>query len=177
MKVIDVAYPPAGYMQARSGTSITDFIVHHTAGNIHQTPLEICQEHLARGFATIGYNWLIGIDGTVYEGRHPGFVPSAAYGRNSVSVNVAVIGNFEMGDAEYSGPPSPQQIQSLKELCVYAHVTFPSIVRTIGHRDVALLFYPGLERNNYSTLCPGSQLYELIPEIKEYVLEKVHKGL
>lgn len=176
MKIIQEIYPLAGTLTPRSVSMITDFIIHHTAGPINQTALDICKEHMDRGFSTIGYNWVITEDGVVHSGRQIEYVPAAAYGRNTQSVNVALTGNFEFGDPGYTGPPTPQQIQALKDLCVYAHASMPNIVRTIGHKDVAPLFFPSDEAD-YSTACPGSQLYSLIPAVKQYVREKLHQAV
>jgi hypothetical protein len=161
-------------MALRDTAEITDLIYHHSAGSPDQTPLAINLEHQARGMAEIGYNYLIGPDGTIYTGRQNQYVPAAAYGRNTQSINVCVLGNFEYGDPGYTGPPTAMQIQSAKDLGVYLHAIFPSIVRTIGHAQVAELFYPD-DTADYSTLCPGSQFLALLPGIKEYISENLHQ--
>jgi hypothetical protein len=131
---------------------------------------------MERGFATIGYNWVITADGSVYMGREIHFVPAAAFGRNFESVNVALTGNFQEGDPGYTGPPTAQQVQSLKELALAVHADLTHIVRTIGHRDVATMFYPE-HSADYSTVCPGNQLYSIIPAVKEYVRGRLHNNI
>jgi hypothetical protein len=160
-------------MTARSGRDVSDFIVHHTAGPVAQTPLEIDAEHRRIGDAMIAYTWLIDPKGVVYEGRPAGYVPAAAFGRNTQSLDVSLIGNFEKGDPGYTGPPTKLQIEALIELGVYAHKLFPTIVRTIGHRDVAPMFYPKNEED-YSTACPGSELYSQLPAIRKAIAAKVN---
>lgn len=168
MNIVQVKYPPFGNMTPRALASISDFICHHSAGNPDQTPLEIDAEHRNIGDACIAYNWVVGKDGTVYAGRPVEFVPAAAFGRNSQSVNVCLTGNFQADDAGYTGPPTSQQMSSLNDLCLWAHKQSPTIVRTIGHRDVATMFYPN-DTAPYATACPGSELYKQIDDVIKYV--------
>jgi hypothetical protein len=110
--ILDPGLPsPAFSMANRSLASISDFIVHHSAGSITQTVQEIDAEHRAIGDAMIGYNWVITPDGSVYSGRPVVYVPAATYGRNAESVNVCLVGQFQEvdlgpNDAPYTGPPS-----------------------------------------------------------------------
>lgn len=168
LKILPVSYPTLGQMTPRPLSVISDFIIHHSAGNPNQTPLEIDAEHRAIGDACIAYNWVISPNGSVYAGRPVNFVPAASFGRNSQSVNVCLTGNFEHGDSGYTGPPSQAAMTSLMDLCLWAHKQYPTIVRTIGHRDVATLFYPK-DTAPYSTACPGSELYTEIDAVIKYV--------
>lgn len=173
MNIVAVNYPaPAFPMSPRSESTITDYIIHHEAGSLTETPLEIDQQHREEGWAMIGYNYIVGTDGTISTGRPLDVVPSAAYGRNTESVNVSCVGNFQQGDVGFTGPPTQAQLDALVDLGVYLHKRFPSIVRTIGHRDVATLFYGG--NGNYATACPGSVLYGLLPEIKEKIASQLN---
>jgi N-acetylmuramoyl-L-alanine amidase len=174
VNIVSVAYPTPGDMSPRQLVAITDEIIHHSAGNPNQTPLEIDAEHRARGMAMIGYNYVIAWDGTVYAGRPVGFVPAAAYGRNTESINICVLGNFQGDDPGYTGEPTKFQLGSLMNLSLYLHHQFPSIVRTIGHRDVATFFYPNNE-SNYSTACPGEDLYKQLGTVRAYVTEHLSK--
>jgi hypothetical protein len=171
------AYPPAGVNYAsRPISEITDFVIHHSAGPTHQSPGDICAEHMARGMATIAYNWVIAKDGTIYQGRPISWASSANYGRNPESVAVCLIGNFQSDDPGYTGPPDPRQIKSLNDLALSVHIHLSGISRTYGHRDVESIFYPG-QSEAYGTVCPGDQLYALIPVVKLYVTQNLHKGL
>jgi hypothetical protein len=157
--------PPNNAMSPRALAGITEIIIHHTAGPAHQTALEIDTEHRNQGWAMIGYNFVIDFDGTIFSGRPMEYVPAAAYGRNATSVDVVLTGNFELGDPGYTGEPTVPQIAALEALGIYLHQRLPSITRTIGHRDVARLFYPN-DTAPYATACPGSELYKQIPAIK-----------
>lgn len=172
MNIVSVAYPPPAFeMTPRELSQITTLIIHHSDGALDQTPLDIDAEHRAEGWAMIGYNWVIEPDGTVYEGRPTNVVPSAAYGDNTPSVDVCLIGDFEPGTAGFQSSVPAAQFQSLKDLAVEVHQHYPTIAQTIGHRDVASL-YPN-DPGDYSTACPGEVLYDLIPSIRAYVAAKL----
>lgn len=154
-------------MTARALGSISDLIVHHSAGALTQTALDIDAEHRRIGDAMIAYNFVITPDGTINDGRPLVNVPAAAYGRNAQSVNVCVIGQFQPDAAGYTGPPTPAQIMALEDLAAQLHLEIPSICRTIGHRDVAPMFYPS-DEGDYSTACPGDDLYKQLPAVRSY---------
>jgi N-acetylmuramoyl-L-alanine amidase len=171
------AYPTPGDNYAtRQISDITDFIIHHSAGSVNQTPLDIDTEHRAKGMAFIAYNWVISAQGTIFQGRPIEWVSAASYGRNQQSVAVCVVGNFESGDSGYTGRPTNDQLDALNRLAVLSHIHIPSIARTIGHRDVASLFYP-TDTAPYATACPGDQLWNLIPRVRSFITMNLHRGL
>ena len=181
MTILQPSYPALqSDMAIRSLAQISDLIVHHTAGPLSQTALDIDAEHRAEGWAMIGYNFVITPDGKVWRGRDMHYVPAAAYGRNLESVNVVLVGNFQSDDAGYTGRPTAEQISSLTQFCTDLHKQLPSIVRTIGHREVALLLVQlgqisSAETGNYSTACPGDQLVAQLPSVKQSVLASIRK--
>lgn len=159
-------------MLPRSFSAITDIIVHHTAGSLTQGPLDIDAEHRNQGWAMIGYNYVVTPNGQVYDARPLTVVPAAAFGRNTESINIVLVGQFQPDSAHYTGPPTPAQLLSLRDLVLSLHKQFPGIVRTIGHRDVAPLFYNG--DGDYATSCPGDKLYCELPAIKSYVASLIN---
>jgi hypothetical protein len=165
VQIVSVPYPQEkSSFTPRPTRSITDFIVHHTAGPVTQTPLDIDKFERTRGMIYMPYTWIIAHDGTIYRGRPPLVVSAATYGRNAESVACCLIGNFQQGDAGYTGPPADQQVQALTALCIWAHQQYPSITRTYSHSDVASLFYHS--DSNYATACCGSDLRKLIPAVR-----------
>lgn len=166
MDIEQVHYPaPQFAMTPRSLADVTDLIVHHTAGSLTQTPLEIDQEHRNIGDAMIAYNFVITPDGKVHEGRPVSYVPAAAYGRNAQSVNVVLVGQFQPDAPNYTGPPTAAQLDALLQFGIWVHRELPSIVRTIGHCNVAPMFYPQ-DTADYATDCPGKKLIDQLPSIK-----------
>jgi len=77
-------------------------IIHHTVTascfNPQQCLLALRQiraDHLRRKFRDIGYNFLIGGDGRIYEGLGFGIRGEHAPNYNSQSIGIAFIGNFQ----------------------------------------------------------------------------------
>ena len=166
------AYPPPNGSPAyRDPSQITSFIIHHEDGPWDETPLQVDAQHRAQGWCMIGYTWVIGKDGTIYQGRPMKMVPAAAEDMNTASVDVSLTGDFQPGTEGYCGSPTPAQLQSLKELCLWAHQQIPSIAQTIGHRDVATIMHDP----SVATACPGETLYGLIPEVRDYVAQNLKK--
>jgi hypothetical protein len=175
MTIVQPNYPaPAFPMTPRDVTDIVTLVIHHSDGAPDQSPLDVDAEHRAEGWAMIGYNFFIGGDGTVYRGRPTNVVPSAAYGYNTPSVDVCLAGDFEPGTSGFQAEVPPVQLQSLKDLSVLLHQHYPTISLTIGHGDVATMFYPN-DTADYSTACPGSVLEALIPSIRSYTAGKLNK--
>ncbi|XP_075998708.1 peptidoglycan recognition protein 5 [Genypterus blacodes] len=126
-------------------------IIHHTAlahcrglSDCKQQLLSIQATHMKeRGFADIGYNFLVGGDGTVYEGRGWGVVGAHTKGNNHDSLGIAFMGNFN------EDTPSTEAISSVNQLLrsgvSQGHLQ-PKFV-LLGHRDLA------------NTACPGDKLY------------------
>ena len=168
MIIIHVDYgAPAHEMTPRELSQITDLIIHHSAGSLSETVHDIDSQHRAQGWSMIGYNFVITPDGQVYAGRDLHVVPSAAYGRNTQSVNVCLIGNFQQGDKGYTGPPTKAQLDSLKALSVSLHKSIPTINCTIAHGDVALKYYAS-NPGDYATACCGSELKAFLPELRSF---------
>ncbi len=69
----------------------------------------ICETMLT-GWSDIGYNFLIGGDGRVYEGRGWGRVGAHTYGYNSASVAFSFIGNAQ------DVSPSAAALQAFNDL-------------------------------------------------------------
>lgn len=52
------------------------------------------QAHLARGFLTIGYSFVLFPSGRLYEGRGPHGVPAAQGGHNTGTLAIACVGDY-----------------------------------------------------------------------------------
>ena len=157
---------PVGYSK-----DVNLFVVHHTAESTTaarrhsdtERMRTIYQYHaLSRGWGDVGYNFLVGPNGTIFEGRAGGdyAVGAHAYCNNVGSIGVSLMGNFQ------TGKPTDEQLTALRWLLVYLADKYdvdpnertthhgkliPSIV---GHRDVG------------QTACPGVYSHELLPQIR-----------
>jgi len=61
----------------------------------HFTVEDITQWHKARGFATIGYHYVIYLDGSVHRGRSEELIGAHCLGQNSTSVGICYIGGLD----------------------------------------------------------------------------------
>ena len=102
--------------------------------------------HISRGWGDLAYHYIIGVDGTVYEGRDPRY--AGATGTNyepATHLLIVVEGNFDHDH------PTSAQIDALVRMLAWASVEFDVSPSTIsGHRDHA------------STPCPGDNLYPYV---------------
>lgn len=165
--------PPNGSPAYRDLSDIIEEIIHHSAGSLSETPLEIDAQHRAQGWCMIGYDYVITPDGKIYQGRSLGMVPAAAEYANTISVDICLIGNFQSDDPGYTGEPTAAQIASLKALSIWLHQPEQGLAlqRIIGHEDVARI----TGHPDAATACPGNKLYSLIPEIHAAVLAELNK--
>lgn len=76
---------------------IDKIIIHCSATKAEQrfTVEDIDQWHKARGFAKIGYHYVIYLDGTVHKGRPEEQVGAHCTGQNSASVGICYIGGLD----------------------------------------------------------------------------------
>jgi LysM repeat protein len=95
-----------------------------------------------RGWAAIGYHYLVGKDGRVYEGRPAKYQGAHVSGANENNLGISVIGDFS------HSKPSPRQLAALTAFIndQRAHYKVPA-KRVFGHRDVG------------RSECPGDALY------------------
>ncbi|XP_028711999.1 peptidoglycan recognition protein 1 [Peromyscus leucopus] len=136
-------------------------VISHTAGSPCASPASCEQQarnvqhyHMSTlGWCDVAYNFLIGEDGHVYEGRgwnikgdHTG--PTW----NPISIGITFMGNY------MDRVPPKRAIRAALNLldCGVAQGFLRSNYEVKGHRDVQ------------NTLSPGDQLYEIIQQWKHY---------
>ena len=163
-------------------TTVTHLIVHHTAMGVEEPSSDwpalvrsIWNFHvIERGWADIGYNYLIDPNGVVYEGRSGGDNVIGAHfsGVNAGTMAVALLGDFS------NAAPTAEALNSLKEVLAWKcdqrdldpegrslHDASQLILNTIsGHCD-----------GPKATECPGEGLYLLLPEIRAEVKSLLSK--
>ncbi|KAL5273975.1 hypothetical protein ACFFRR_000625 [Megaselia abdita] len=132
-------------------------VIHHSAGAYCST-MDACKTQMRNmqayhmndlGWADIGYNFGIGADGNIYEGRGFGLVGAHATNWNSKALGIMFIGNYN------NNKPTAAQVSKAKELIAYgvSQGYLSSNYVLYGHRQVG------------STECPGTNLYN---EIKKW---------
>ncbi|WP_106398726.1 peptidoglycan recognition protein family protein [Actinocorallia populi] len=121
----------------------TEFVVHYSEGPTTQTPKSIQSFHMTdppegRGWDDIGYNFLVGRDGEVYEGR--GWLVVGAHAKDH---NVSGIGVCFIGD---EGDATDEAKTSIRDMYDLACQKADRTLHLRGHGQLA------------STTCPGAQL-------------------
>ncbi|KAJ8675245.1 hypothetical protein QAD02_011031 [Eretmocerus hayati] len=93
-----------------------------------------------QGYDDIAYNFLIGGDGTIYEGRGWDVQGTHTKNFNSKSLGIALIGDFE------SRPPYAEQVNGLKMFLKYAveENKLDKGYKLIGQSEVENTNSPGL---------------------------------
>ncbi len=114
---------------------INKIIIHCSATKEGQnfTVADITKCHKARGYQTIGYHYVIYLDGTVHAGRPEDQIGAHVQGQNSDSIGVCYIGGIDI-----SGKPkdtrTPTQKAALKKLIKELKAKYVG-VSVLGHRD------------------------------------------
>lgn len=95
---------------------------------------DIKQWHIERGFDTIGYHYVIDLDGTVEKGRDISVPGAHCKGYNSCSIGICYIGG--LNEAENPADTRTEaQKQSLLRLLKELRAKYPK-AKIVGHRDM-----------------------------------------
>lgn len=163
-----------------SAINPTHIVVHHSAGQTSSTDYAAVVRgywdfHVhTRGWADIGYNWLVDPNGVLYEGRGDRIRGAHSPCMNAIATGICFIGNYETFE------PSTAGLNTLKDFIAWdttnknidvtasSHVSALSgnIENISGHKD-GFDQYPS--SNCTSTLCPGANLYNKLQTIRNDV--------
>lgn len=178
---------------------VQQLFVHHTAGtNFDPHPKATMRaiyyfHTVVRGWCDIGYNFVIGPDGSIYEGRwarryapwethssetRSGLAVMGAHvkGYNSGSVGISLMGNF----SQIRPPPSMRH--SLAKLLAWEadrHHLRPRHSHTYVNPVTGLrrkLPYIAGHRDAGATECPGNYLYAALPAIRRDTAAIIGQG-
>ena len=126
-------------------------VVHCTATLAHQ-PFDvkgIRAMHKARGFSDIGYHWLIGLNGEVWQGRKPETsVGAHVSGFNASTLGISYVGGLDSATARPKDTRTPAQIKAMTALLKDICKRYPQAV-VLGHRDLSP------DKNGNGTIEPG----------------------
>ena len=133
-------------MKTRKLDSINEIIIHCTA-----TPrgravsvADVTAWHRARGFDTIGYHYLVDLDGEVHEGRPLECVGAHCTGHNARSVGVCYVGGMSADMKRPEDTRTVAQKQALARLVARLKARFPGATLH-GHRDFAAKACPSFD--------------------------------
>lgn len=142
---------------------ITEIIIHCSATREGRdfTVADIDGWHRARGFAGIGYHYVVYRDGTIAAGRPEEMVGAHTLGHNRNSIGICYIGGLDS-----SGRPkdtrTPEQRKALRGLTKELKGRYPGA--TIhGHREFAAKACPGFD-------VAGELLRGLLPSLVILIL-------
>ena len=104
---------------------------------------DIDKWHKERGFAMIGYNYVIDLDGTVEVGRplsrdgaHCNTAGTSGKSYNRHSIGICYVGGLDK-DGKPADTRTPEQKRALRDLVYKLMDEYPDIVEVIGHRDAS----------------------------------------
>ncbi|OWF49516.1 peptidoglycan recognition protein 1-like [Mizuhopecten yessoensis] len=148
-------------------TPVKIVFIHHTAGKHTTTRQEgsetvrgIQNFHMnERKWADVGYNFLVGEGGHVFEARGWDRVGAHTKGWNAVSVAFSIMGNF---DESHPDPRALKAVLGMIQLGIEMG-KISQDYKLYGHRDVG------------ATACPGKNLYKIIQTWDHFSKEKPTK--
>lgn len=133
--------------------NINKIIVHCTATKEGKafTANDITRWHKDRGFATIGYHYVVLLDGTIQQGRAEMVMGAHCKGYNANSIGICYIGGLD-ANGKSKDTRTPEQKESLLILLKELKKKYPKA--TIhGHREFANKDCPCFDaKNEYKTL-------------------------
>lgn len=157
IKVQETNFSFTGDLQVRPDTD--HIVIHHVAIPSGDYSAEkIHQYHKSHnGWAGIGYHYVIRRNGLIQRGRPLAVVGAQASGENLHSIGICMAGNFDQEKVE------KDQYQSLVKLVanLVELYNLPLSGEIVGHRDYN------------DTSCPGDNLYELLPRLRQDVRAQV----
>ena len=115
---------------------INEIIVHCAATREGRdfTVEDITRWHKARGFATIGYHYVIYRDGSIHEGRPLEQIGAHCVGHNKHSIGICYIGGCTSDGKTPKDTRTPEQKEALLSLLRRLKARFPNAT-IYGHRD------------------------------------------
>lgn len=112
-------------------------IVHCTATpeGREVTVEEITRWHIQRGFRTVGYNFVIYLDGSVHVGRPEEEVGAHCRGFNTKSIGIAYVGGTD-ARGKAKDTRTPEQKEALLNLLTELKERYPNAI-VAGHNQFA----------------------------------------
>lgn len=133
----------------KSKRTITDIVVHCTATRAWQdfSADDIRRMHKAKGWADIGYHYVVRLDGTIEPGRDVDKIGAHVSGYNTNSIGVVYVGGLD-NQGKAKDTRTENQKNALLLLMMDLRKLYPN-ARIRGHRD----FSP--DKNGNGTIEPN----------------------
>lgn len=118
---------------------------------------EIDRWHRARGFAKIGYHYVIHLDGSIDKGRDESEAGAHVSGHNATTIGVCYIGGVDANDINKAKDTrTPAQKVAMEKLVRELLAKYPG-AEVLGHRD-----FPGVAK-----ACPSFDARKWWAEVKD----------
>lgn len=140
-------------------TGVKGVVLHHTAGvnkdkEAGESRMRMTQKYHqeVRGYCDLGYHFLVGQDGRIFEGRPMPFLGAHAGGANTNNIGISLMGNYE--EAE----PTQKQLDAVAKVMKGLKSKYAiSLTRANfkGHREVGTT----------KTVCPGKNLFNKMDKL------------
>lgn len=116
---------------------VKEIIVHCTATKEGRdvSMWELICWHRNRGFRTVGYHYIIGLDGTVHRGRPEDEIGAHCLGHNNNSIGVCYVGGLDR-DGHPKDTRTEAQRKALRQVVDELQQRFPGAT-VHGHREFA----------------------------------------
>ena len=120
----------------KTNRKIDKIIIHCSASREGQnvTVEQIDNMHRQRGFACIGYHYVIYIDGSIHEGRDISKIGAHTTGYNTGSIGICYIGGLDK-KGKAKDTRTYHQYNALYQLVKILLEMYPTIKEVKGHRD------------------------------------------
>lgn len=128
----------------RPWSQLEGVLIHHSVTKHEATPDDVALLHKARGWAGVGYHFIIDKAGVVYYVGDISTARAHVENKNEKFLGICLIGDFT------KHLPSDEQIISAHELCKYLFFQTPSIPSLSGWAQL------GGHKDQQATQCPGS---------------------
>lgn len=118
--------------------NVTEIIVHCTATKQGQpaTVADVDRWHKAKGWAGIGYHYLVYLDGTIHQGRSENKIGAHCVGHNSHSIGVCYVGGLANDGKTAKDTRTEAQKAGLLKILKELKARYPN-AKIYGHRDFA----------------------------------------
>lgn len=133
----------------------TTVVLHHSGNSGETDPTEIEDKHINdRGWSDVGYHFMVGPNGSIYEGRNLRYKGAHVRGANTGKIGILVMGDFQHQWWDDDDDPTQSQIDNTVSLIRTLKSKFPAIGELGGHRDYV------------ETDCPGDELYRRLGDLR-----------
>lgn len=125
--MLDIRIPNIKFSKKLTKRKITSEIIIHCSATKEGFDCKvesIHRHHLKNGWSGIGYNYVIDINGTIWEGRPENTVGAHCTNHNSKSIGICYVGGLGK-DGKPKDTRNDKQLLAMAELCSYLHEKYP----------------------------------------------------